>query len=290
MTDTTQISATMVNELRSRTGAGLMDCKKALVEAAGNVDAAIDLLRKKGLASAAKKADRNAKDGLISAYISADNKSGALVMVSCETDFVAKTDDYKNFGKALAQHIAENKPADVDALNAQTFKPTGTSVKDSLVSLITKLGENMGIRSYHRFEGGYIEQYIHLGGKVGVMISFEAKNAATYAAQAFKTMAKDISMHIAASSPTAINRSEVAAELVAKEKEIALEQAKGKPAAALEKIVMGKLEKFYAQSCLLEQPFVKNPDIAVKTLVEQTSKALGDEIRIVSFTRLQVGA
>lgn len=295
MTDTIQISATMVNDLRSRTGAGLMDCKKALIEAQGNMEIAADLLRKKGLASAAKRADRNAKDGLVTTFISPDNKQGVIAIVSCETDFVAKTDDFKNFAKSLAEHIATNKPANLEALNAQTFKPTGMSVKDSLMALFSKLGEKMEVRHFATYFGDdaaprYVEQYIHLGGKVGVMLSLEAKNQATYANAAFKTMAKDICMHIAASNPTAVNRSEVAADLVAKEKEIATEQAKGKPAAALEKIINGKLEKFYAQICLLEQPFVKNPDQSIKALVENVSKQVGDTITVLSFTRMQVGA
>ena len=293
MNETTQISAQMVNDLRSTTGAGLMDCKRALVEAKGNVEAAIDILRKKGLASAAKRADKAAKDGLVTCVISPDGKSGVLLMVSCETDFVAKTDDFKNFVKALAEHILTNDPKDIDALNAQTFKPTGTNVKDSLAALIGKLGENMAIRSYQvsRNTGNaLVEQYIHLGGKVGVMLTLNYTNAATGAKPEVKTMARDICMHIAASSPVAVNRSEVPADVVAKEKEIAAEQAKGKPPQAVEKIVNGKLEKFFAQSCLLEQPFVKNPDIAIKTLVENVGKAAGDTITVRTFKRFQVGA
>jgi len=283
----------MVNDLRARTGAGLMDCKRALVETKGDVDAAIDFLRKKGLASAAKRADRDAKDGLVAAFVSPDSLNGAIVMVSCETDFVAKTDDFKAFARGLAEHIVEKNPSGIDELNAQVLKSSGASVKDTLASLISKLGENMTLRKYSltRSTGNaLVEQYIHLGGKVGVLVTLTFGNPGTAQKPEIKTLARDIAMHIAASSPVAVNRSEVPAEQVAKEKEIAADMAKGKPAAALEKIINGKLEKFYAQICLLEQPFVKNPDITVKTLVENTAKQVGDTITVRSFTRLQVGA
>ena len=290
MSNTVQISATQVNDLRARTGAGLMDCKRALVETQGNVDAAIDFLRKKGLASAAKKADRTSNDGLVTALIAADQTSGTLVQVSCETDFVAKTDDFKAFNKSLAEHIASHSPANVDALLTQTLASSGHSVKDTLAGLIAKLGENMTIRGFATAKASLVEQYIHLGGKVGVILAIETGKPATAQLPAVKTLAKDICMHIAASSPVCVSRDQVPADLVAKEKEIAVSQAAGKPAQAIEKIVTGKLEKFYAQSALLEQPFVKNPDQSVKALVEATAKAAGDSITVKSFTRLQVGA
>lgn len=288
MTDTVQISAQAVNDLRARTGVGLMDCKRALVEAGGNVDKAIDLLRAKGLASAAKKADRTANDGLVMTAMSPDQSAGAMVMLSCETDFVAKTDDFKNFLKSLTELALAKKTNSVEAMQNESIG--GSSVKDALSGLIAKLGENMQLKGVVHYQNSFVEQYIHIGGKVGVLLSLKTANAATAQNPAMKTLAKDICMHIAASSPAGVRREEIPADVVAKEKEIATEQAKGKPAAAVEKIVSGKLEKFYAQNCLLEQPFVKNPDTTIRALVDGTAKTLGDTITVEAFTRLQVGA
>jgi elongation factor Ts len=285
MTEATQISAQMVNDLRSVTGAGLMDCKRALVEAAGNIEAAIDILRKKGLASAAKKADRTANEGLVASAISADAKSGAIIRVSCETDFVAKTDDFKTLVKSLAEFALKNKPADVAAMEAQIL-PSGHSVKDTIASTVGKLGENMALKNVSNLSGDYVETYIHMGGKVGVLLALST----TSTSAEVKTLAKDVCMHIAASSPIVVTRDQVPAELVAKEKEIATEQAKGKPAMAVEKIVTGKVDKFYAQSCLLEQPFVKNPDASVAATIAAVAKTTGATISVKSFVRLQVGA
>jgi elongation factor Ts len=293
MTDAIQISATQVNDLRARTGAGLMDCKRALVETKGDVDAAIDFLRKKGLASAAKRADRTMKDGLVAATISPDSRAGAIVMVGCETDFVAKTDDFINFTKGLSAQILSAKPEDVGALESAKFGATSTSVKDTLAALIAKLGENMAIRGYSfssADNGHYVDQYIHLGGKIGVLLTLTYTKPETVSNSEFKTLAKDICMQIAAAAPAGINRSEIPADVIAKEKEIAAEAAKGNPAAALEKIIAGKLEKFYAQNCLLEQPFVKDPEQTIKTLVEGVSKKLSDTITVKFFKRLQVGS
>lgn len=265
-----------------------MDCKRALIKTQGDMEKAIDLLRTEGLASAAKKADRNAKDGLVTTLLNADQTQGAIVMVNCETDFVAKTDDFQNFGKAVAEHALKTRPANAEALLNE--KMGAQTVKDNLAALIAKLGENMQIRAVATYENSFVEQYIHIGGKVGVLLSLKTANPATAKNPAMKTLAKDICMHIAASSPAGIRREEIAADVVAKEKEIATEQAKGKPAAALEKIVSGKLEKFYAQNCLLEQPFVKNPDTTIRALVDGTAKTLNDTITVEAFTRLQVGA
>jgi len=286
MSEVAQITAAMVNELRARTGAGLMDCKRALVETQGNAEAAIDFLRAKGLASAAKKADRESNDGLVVTAISEDKKQGAIVQISCETDFVAKTDDFKAFCQGIADHALANKPANMEELLSQTMA-NGNTVEHTLKEQIAKLGENMTGRAAATLEADYINQYIHIGGKVGVLLAMNTQKANE---EAVATLAKDVCMHIAATSPAALNREEVDADLVAKEKEIAKQQAEGKPEAAQEKIITGKLEKFYAQSVLLEQPFVKNPDVTVKALVEQVSKEIGDEISIKAFYRFQVGA
>ncbi len=292
MTDSITISAQAVNDLRARTGAGLMDCKRALVETQGDAEKAIDFLRAKGLASAGKRADKIAKDGLVTPARNADQTQGALVQLSCETDFVAKTDDFKAFSKALADYVLTLSPeaAQTEAVLKQTLPATKQTVEDSVKSLISKLGENMSLRAVARLSGGFVEHYIHIGGKVGVMVAFATGNAATVAKTEFHTMAKDVAMHIAASSPVCVSRDQVDATLVAKEREIAAEQAKGKPVAALEKIVSGKMEKFYAQNCLLEQPFVKNPDQSVKAMVEGVAKQLGDSVSVTAFVRLQVGA
>jgi elongation factor Ts len=285
MTEATQISAQMVNDLRASTGAGLMDCKRALVEANGNIDAAVDILRKKGLASAAKKADRAANEGLVASAISADGKSGAIVQVACETDFVAKTDGFKEMVASMASHALANSPADVATMEGQTMT-SGATVKDTIAATVGKLGENMALKKVQTLSGDVVASYIHMGGKVGVLVALNS----TSAADEVKTLARDICMHIAASSPVVVSRDQMPAELVAKEKEIATEQAAGKPAQAIEKIVSGKVNKFYEQNCLLEQPFVKNPDQSITATVEGVAKSTGATISVKSFARFQVGA
>lgn len=286
MSEVAQITAQMVNELRARTGAGLMDCKRALVETKGNTEAAIDFLRAKGMASAAKKADRESNDGLVVTSIADDKKSGAMVQITCETDFVAKTDDFKAFCTSISDQALTSKTTDMETLMGQTMA-SGNTVEHTLKEQIAKLGENMTGRAATYLEADYVEQYIHIGGKVGVLLALNTTKASE---AAITTLAKDICMHIAAINPAALTRDEIDPALVAKEKEIAATQAEGKPEAAQEKIITGKLEKFYAQSALLEQPFVKNPDVTIKGLVEQTAKELGDTVSIKGFARFQVGA
>jgi elongation factor Ts len=272
-----EITAAMVAKLREMTGAGLMDCKKALGETNGDVDAAVDVLRKKGVASAAKKAGREAKDGVIAQYIKPGARVGVLVEINCETDFVAKNDQFRAFCDDLAKTLADNPSADLE--------PTRTAA-------VAKIGENIKISRHQRLEvsgNGLIAAYIHTGAKVGVLVEVGAGKEATVNNEEFKQLVRDITLQIAAANPTCVSRDEVPADIVAKEKEIANEQVKNKPPQAIAKIVEGKLDKFFQTICLIEQGFVKNGEMTVKEHVAQTGKKLGDEITVRRFLRFQVG-
>ena len=265
-----------VMTLRERTGAGLIDCKRALTDSNGDMEEAVSILRKKGVASAAKKAGRSASEGIIAQSISADNSKGILVEVNCETDFVAKNDDFVDFSNSVAAELLSNPSADLE---------------EKRTAQIAKIGENIQISRSESLapEGsGIVQSYIHTGGKVAVLISIGAEGDVSGHENAL-VMAKDLCMHIAAASPICVSRDEVPSELVEKETEIAKAQAEGKPPQAIEKIVTGKLEKYFAGSCLLEQPFVKNPDQSVRELVEATSKEIGTNLKVEKFIRFQVG-
>jgi elongation factor Ts len=265
-----------VMTLRERTGAGLIDCKRALTDSNGDMEEAVSILRKKGVASAAKKAGRSASEGIIAQSISADNSKGILVEVNCETDFVAKNDDFVDFSNSVAAELLGNPSADLE---------------EKRTAQIAKIGENIQISRSESLapEGsGIVQSYIHTGGKVAVLIAIGADGDVSGQENAL-VMAKDLCMHIAAASPICVSRDEVPSELVEKETEIAKAQAEGKPPQAIEKIVTGKLEKYFAGSCLLEQPFVKNPDQSVKELVEATSKEIGTNLKVEKFIRFQVG-
>ncbi len=270
------ITKDAVMTLRERTGAGLIDCKRALTDSNGDMEEAVSILRKKGVASAAKKAGRSASEGIIAQSISADNSKGILVEVNCETDFVAKNDDFVDFSNSVAAELLGNPSADLE---------------EKRTAQIAKIGENIQISRSESLapEGsGIVQSYIHTGGKVAVLISIGAEGDVSGQERAL-VMAKDLCMHIAAASPICVSRDEVPSELVEKETEIAKAQAEGKPPQAIEKIVTGKLEKYFAGSCLLEQPFVKNPDQSVKELVEATSKEIGTNLKVEKFIRFQVG-
>jgi len=270
------ITKDAVMTLRERTGAGLIDCKRALTDSNGDMEEAVSILRKKGVASAAKKAGRSASEGIIAQSISADNSKGILVEVNCETDFVAKNDDFVDFSNSVAAELLSNPSADLE---------------EKRTAQIAKIGENIQISRSESLapEGsGIVQSYIHTGGKVAVLISIGAEGDVSGHENAL-VMAKDLCMHIAAASPICVSRDEVPSELVEKETEIAKAQAEGKPPQAIEKIVTGKLEKYFAGSCLLEQPFVKNPDQSVKELVEATSKEIGTNLKVEKFIRFQVG-
>ena len=273
------ISASMVKDLREKTGAGMMDCKKALTETNGDMEKAIEYLREKGITKAAKKSSRIAAEGLVLAYVSEDNKIGAAVEVNSETDFVAKNDEFRTFVQALAKQVALNNPADVEALlNEEYIEEAGKKVSEVLTDKVAKIGENMNIRRFVRFEttDGLVESYIHGNGKIAVLVNM--KNADT-------ELAKDICMQVAAARPEFLDEVSVPAERLAKEMEILKAQAmnEGKPEAIAEKVVQGRIGKFYSEICLVDQEFVKNPDMKISELLK-TKNA-----EIVEFARIEKG-
>ena len=284
------ITAALVKELRERTAAGMMDCKKALMENDGDMDKAIDWLREKGLAQAAKKAGRIAAEGAVVQYITECGKVGAVVEVNCETDFVAKTDNFMNFANSVAKHVALANPADIDALKAQKFVDDETKTIEDLISDATvAIGEKISIRRFERYETtGLVSSYIHMGGKVGVLVEVATEAAD---AEAVKELAHDICLQIAAAKPEAVRREEVNSENLEKEKEIyrvkALES--GKPEKIVEKIVEGQVEKYYKEVCLLEQVFVKDGDKTIKGVIAETAKAVGSPIDVVRYARFERG-
>ncbi len=288
------ITAEQVKNLRELTGAGMMECKKVLTEVDGDMEKAQDLLRERGIVKATKKAGRIAAEGLVESYKSADNQNGVLVEVNIETDFAAKNPDFRKFVADMAKHIEENSPADVEELKAQSFE--GTTVGEALTNLIAKIGENTTLRRFAHFKGNentYVESYIHGDGKIGVLVEFEAANMATIKSnEEFKTMAKDIAMHVAAAKPEYSSREEVPAEVLEKEKEIIKAQAvnEGKPEAIAEKMVEGRINKLYKDVVITEQEFVKDPDLTVAKLIEKVGASCGAEgLKFVKFARLERG-
>ena len=276
------ISASLVKELREETGVGMMECKKALVEANGDKAAAIKILRESGMAIAAKKATRTAKQGIIAADISADAQSGRMIEVNCETDFVSKNDNFKAFVAGLLQDaagVADNAIAE--------------TAKAKVDAKVAEIGENIIARRNLTFKvqgTGAIAGYVHLGGKLGVMVEVGCKNAASVQNPAVKALLADLTLHITAVNPACITRDQVPAETVNAEKEIYAKQVEGKPANIIGKIVDGKLEKFYGQICLVEQPFVKDQDKTISAVLAEAGKAAGDEFTIRRFVRWQLGA
>lgn len=286
-----QITAAMVKELREMTGSGMMECKKALVEAEGDMDAAVDIMRKKGLAAAAKKAGRATNEGAVNAFVSEDAKTGALVEVSCETDFVASNPKFTGFIADVAKVAAEAKPATVEKLLAA--KMGEETVEAELTELIHVMGENMKIARFtvRSTEAGALSSYIHMGGKIGVLAEFGFEKAETAEAEAFKTFAHDVALQIAAAAPICAVREDVPADVVAHEKEIYMAQAaeSGKPEAIQEKMAIGRLEKFYKGSVLTEQEFIKDSSMTIKAYAQKVSKELGDTIVVKGFDRLTRG-
>ena len=271
------ISKDDVLNLREKTGAGLIDCKRALVESNGDIDEAISILRKKGVASAAKKAGRDAGEGIVAQCLSEDRSKGVMVEVNCETDFVAKNDDFVSFASDVARQLLANPEADLEAQRTEQVAKIGENIR---ISRSSTLAPNAT---------GLVESYVHTGGKVAVLLALGSSTTEAANSENVKLLAKDLCMHIAATSPVCVSRDEVPADLVAKEKEIALAQAEGKPPQAIEKIVQGKLDKYFANSCFLEQSFVKDPDHSIKGLLEKTGKEIGAELSVEKFVRFQVG-
>ena len=273
-----EITAAAVGKLREMTNAGLMDCKRALTEAAGDVNAAVDILRRRGVATAATKASREAKEGLVAQCILPGSKVGLLVEINCETDFVAKNETFRAFCDDVARKLAANPQA-----NLETDR----------VAAVAKIGENIRISRHQRFEvsgNGMVAAYIHTGAKVGVLVEVGAGMESTVGNDQFKQLVRDITLQIAAAHPIAVSRERVDPALVAKEKEIAAEQVKNKPPQAIAKIVEGKLDKYFQGVCLLDQGFVKrNSEVTVKEHLASIARQLGDEVTIRRFIRFQVG-
>ena len=278
-----------VKELREKTGCGMMDCKKALVECDGDMDKAVDYLREKGLAKADKKAGRVAAEGIVDVVI--EGNVGVVLEVNSETDFVGKNAEFRTFVGNVAKQIIAQNPADVDALLASDFIANpGQTVELALKEKIATIGENMNIRRFGRFEGTLVG-YVHGEGRIGVLVKFNVGDAAVAEGDAFKTYAKDIAMQVAAAYPAYTKIADVPAEVVAKETEIFKAQAmnEGKPEAIAEKMVVGRLNKRYKELCLVEQPFIKDQDKSVTQYTNETAKALGTTIEIVEFIRLEKG-
>ena len=283
-----QITAAMVKQLREMTDSPMMECKKALVEADGDMDAAVDVLRKNGLAKAAKKAGRETNEGAVAAFVSEDGKSGALLELSCETDFVGMNEKFKGYAEKIARAAMAANVEDIEALKAVDAE--GETVEDVLTDAIHTLGENMNLARAAVVEAGGVASYIHGGGKIGVLVTFDVEGIDP-ASDEFQHCGRDVAMQVAAASPVSATRESVPAEVVAHEMEIYKAQAaeSGKPENIQEKIATGRLEKFYKESCLTEQAFVKNPDQNVTDYVNEVAKKLGGTIKVTGFKRFMLG-
>lgn len=276
-----------VKTLREKTGCGMMDCKKALTQADGNMDAAIDILREQGLAKQAKKASRIAAEGVAYAATNADATVGVVVEINSETDFVAKNDDFMSFVKTVADTIIEKNPSDVDALLAEKAADSDMTVAELLQEKVLTIGENIKIRRFARYEGA-VATYIHAGGKIGVMVNFETDVADK---EGFAEYGKDIAMQIAAVNPSYLQKSDVPDEVIEHEKAIMTEQVinEGKPEAIAQKIVLGKIGKYYEENCLVNQAFVKDNKMTVEQYTAKVAKDLGGSIKILGFVRFEKG-
>lgn len=274
------ITASAVNELRKMTGAGMMDCKKALQETNGDMEAAVDFLRKKGQKISAKRADRSATEGAVIAKSSADMTTGVIVKLSCETDFVAKNDDFVKLANDLAEVALENQPADLDAFNALPFG--GTTIGETLVNEMGKIGEKIEVPEYKLVKGEAVVNYIHAGNKIGVLVELNHQSN-----DAIVAAGKDVAMQIAAMNPVSVDENDISEEIKQRELEIGKEQARaeGKPEAILEKIAMGKLNKFYKDNTLLKQSFVKDSSKTVAQMLNDIESGL----TVTSFNRVALG-
>lgn len=277
-----------VQTLRERTGCGMMDCKKALTESGGDMDKAIEFLREKGLAAAAKKAGRIAAEGVVYALVSDCGNKGVVIEVNAETDFVAKNDSFMGFVDNAAKAVLVNNPADVDALLA-CKDDSGMTIEEQLRDKILTIGENMKVRRFARYEG-VLTTYVHGGGRIGVMVKFDT-TAEVAATEKFKEYAKDVALQIAAANPAYLNRDQVPAEIIDKEKEILTAQAinEGKPANIAEKMVAGRIAKYYKENCLVDQAFIKDDSLSVSGYTANVAKELGGNISIVEFIRFEKG-
>ena len=276
--------------LREKTGCGMMDCKKALAASDGDMEAAVNFLREKGLAAAEKKSSRAAAEGIVTTY--AENGVTVMVEINCETDFVGKTDEFKAFAEQVAKTVAANKPADVDALLETQIAGENLTVAEAVREKVLVIGENIKVRRFAIYEG-VVSSYIHMGGKIGVMVQFET--TADTSSDAFNAMAKDVAMQVAAAYPQYLDEASVPAEVLEKEKAILVAQMKedpkmaNKPEQVLAKIVEGKIGKYYKENCLLDQEFVKDGDLTVAKYVAGVAKDLGADVKVLGFTRFEKG-
>jgi elongation factor Ts len=275
------ITASMVKELRDATSVGMMDCKKALVETDGDFDAAVTILRERGAAVAAKRADKEAKEGKIEAIVTSDAQQAAMIEVNCETDFVTRNDDFQNF-------VAELRD---EALNFET-DTMAEGVAAKITDKISSIGEKIQLRRNVKWdvaETGAITSYIHMGGKVGVLLELSCENADSINSPIFKELAKDLTLHVAAAAPQYQTRDEVPEELIESEKAIFRTQLEGKPENIIDNILTGKINKFFSQICFVEQGFVKEDKVSITDLVAEKSKELGDTLAITRYVRYQLG-
>lgn len=287
-----KVTAAMVKQLRDMTDSPMMECKKALVEAEGDIEKAVDVLRTMGLAKAVKRAGRDTNEGTIAAYVSEDGKAGTLLELTCETDFVGSNAKFCGFATELAKVVTELAPADVEALLA--CEMNGNTVDAELKEMIHVIGENMKIQRFERVDvsDGGLVAYIHHNGKLGALVQFSFNKPETADNDEFKTFAHDVAMQVVASNPAGATREDVPESVVEHEKEIYRAQAaeSGRPEKFWDGIVMGRLKKFYAESVLTEQDFIKDPNVTVAQLAEQVSKKVDDDVKVVSFVRFQFGA
>lgn len=284
------ITASMVKELRERTGAGMMDCKKALSETNGDMEKAIEILREKGLAAAAKKAGRIAAEGLVVTYISEDNKKGAVVEINCETDFVAANEEFAALANNIAKQVTNSTANNVEELVEEKYIADETAtIKDTITALIAKIGENMSVRRFERFsvENGTLQSYIHGGGRIAVMVELACEKEDAALAQ----IGKDVAMQVAAANPLFLDETSVDQETLEKEKEIYRVQAlnEGKPENIVEKMIVGRVKKYLKEVCLVDQVWVKNPDLTITKYLQEESKKIGSDIKISRFVRFERG-
>lgn len=289
-----EITAKMVKELREMTGAGMMECKKALTEANGDIESAVDILRTRGLAALAKKAGRATDEGAIAAYVSDDSKVGVLIEVNCETDFVGTNATFTSFVAQLAEIVGTENPADPEALKAVQVPGRDITVEELFGELVGKLGESMGVARFVREEvegTGAVATYIHGGAKIGVLVNFKFNNAETAASDVFKAYGRDIAMQVAAADPIALNRESFDQAIIDHEMSIYKAQAadSGKPEQIQEKIAEGRMHKFFKEQALVEQAFVKDPEMSITDYTNKIGKELGDEITIVDYKRFNLG-
>lgn len=286
------ITAAIVKELRDKTNAGMMDCKKVLTETNGDIEASIKLLRERGIMKSAKMSDRAATEGVITARVNAASTSGLLLELNCETDFVSKNENFQAFVGGLADTLAASSAADLEA--ALAVQNGEQSIEDTVKAKVGEVGENLQFRKYVRYDaapGGVVASYIHLGGKVGVLIEVGTTKPESRNSDSFKELIKDLTLHIAACAPKGLSREDIPQSVVDNELDIfrARLEAEGKPANIIENILKGQIGKFFAESCFLEQGFVKDSDIKISALLEAKGKELGDTLTVTRFVRFGLG-